>query len=157
MPIPMPPDQCARELARLLDAQTEICRSILEKTGRQRAMVEERREEELLLLLSEKQTLIERQQKLSEQARPYREQWEASARNTAGATAHALVERAWNGLRETLDAIVKLEDATRELLEEQKGRVSMDIGRLQRGKIVNKAYGGSRTPPPPARFSDKQG
>lgn len=157
MPNPMPPAQCARELARLLDAQTEVCRSILEKTGRQRAMVEERREEDLLLLLSEKQLLIERQQQLSEQARPCRELWEASARDAADAASHTLVERAWNGLRETLDAIVKLEDATRELLEEQKGKVSMDIGRLQRGKIVNKAYGGGVTPPAAARFSDKKG
>lgn len=157
MPTPMAPNQCARELARLLDAQTEICRSILEKTGRQRALVEERREEELLVLLSDKQMLIDRHQKLSEQSRPCRDLWEASARDAADAASHALVERAWNGLRETLDAIVKLEDATREILEEQKGKVSLDIDRLQRGKIVNKAYGGGRMPPPAARFGDKRG
>lgn len=152
------PDQCARELARLLDAQTLVCRDILEMSRKQQELVEERREDDLLSLLVDKQRLIDNHQKLSEQAQPYRSQWEASARASAGPEAHAMVEKAWNGLRMVLDEIVTLEDASRAKLEEQKGKVSMDIGKLQRGKIVNKAYGGAGLrPPPAARYSDQEG
>lgn len=152
------PDQCARELARLLDAQTEVCRRILEKSKTQQKLVEERREDELLSLLGDKQKLIDAHQRLTEQAAPFRAQWEERARVAASPEAHALVEKAWNGLREVLDEVVRLEDASRALLEEQKGKVSVDIGKLQRGKIVNKAYGGAAYKPPAApRYSDKQG
>ncbi len=155
---PMTPDQSAQELARLLDAQAEVCRQILEMSRMQQKLVEERREDDLLSLLADKQRLIDRHQKLSEQAAPHRSRWEASDRAAAGPEAHARVEAAWNGLRDVLDQIVKLEDESRAYLEEQKGKVSMDIGNLQRGKIVNKAYGGAgMRPPPAARFSDKRG
>ena len=152
------PNQCAQGLAGLLDAQAEVCRQILEKSKLQQQLVEERREDELLLLLAEKQRLIDKQQTLSAQAMQYRVQWEGSVGAAVGPDARADVERAWNSLREILDQVVKLEDASRAFLEEQKGKVSMDIGNLQRGKIVNKAYGGGGTrPPPTARYRDKQG
>lgn len=154
---PISPEVCARELARSLDAQTEVCRQILDKSTLQQKLVEERREGDLLSLLSEKQRLIEQHQKLSDQAQPYRAQWEASARDLAGPEAHARVEKAWNALREVLDEVVRLEDLSRAMLQDQKGQVSVDIGKIQKGKIVNKAYGGGFRPPPPARFSDRQG
>lgn len=154
----MNPEQCANELARLLDAQVIVCRQILDKSRMQQELVEERREDDLLILLDGKQQLIEKHQKLSQSSVACREQWEQTARNSVGAEAHAKVEKAWNNLREVLDEIVQLEDASRAMLQDRKGEVSMDINKLQRGKIVNKAYGGSgMRPPPAARFSDQQG
>lgn len=158
MPQAPGPEQCAQELAKLLNAQADVCRNILEKSRMQQQLVEERREDELLSLLGDKQKLIDEHQKLADQANPFREQWEAGARERVGAESRAKVEQAWNGLREVLDEIIKLEDASRAYLEEQKGKVSLDIGKLQRGKIVNKAYGGSAyRPPAQPRYSDKQG
>ncbi|MDR1744577.1 MAG: flagellar protein FlgN [Planctomycetota bacterium] len=153
------PEQCAQELARLLNAQTEVCAGILEKSRTQQRLVEERDEEKLLSLLADKQSLIDRHQKLAEETNPVRAAWEAGARERAAPGERALVERAWSSLRDVLDEIVKLEDASRAMLEEQKGRLSVDIGNLQRGKIVNKAYGGAKMYRPPAapRYSDKQG
>lgn len=151
------PDECAKELARLLNAQNEVCRGILEKSRLQQILVEERREEELLSLLNDKQILISQHQMLAQKAQPFRTQWEESARTLVGPEAHARVEKAWNELRLTLDEIVKLEDASRAMLQDQKGKLSVDIGKLQRGKMVNKAYGGGQRPPPEARYSDKQG
>lgn len=153
------PEQCAEELARLLDAQTEICRKILEKSRMQQKLVEEAKESELLSLLADKQRFIEQHQQLGERAAPFRTQWEAGMRDRAGPAAHARVEEAWNSLRAVLDEIVRLEDASRAYLQEQKGKVSLDIGNLQRGKIVNKAYGGAATYRPPAtpRYQDRQG
>lgn len=152
------PEECARELARLLDEQTAVCRRILEKTRMQQILVEETREDELLSLLGDKQKLIDEHQKLSGRAAPFRAQWESRSRDAAGPDAHALVEKAWNGLREVLDEVIRLEDESRAFLEKQKNRVSMDIGKLQRGKIVNKAYGGGAYKAPSApRYSDKQG
>lgn len=158
MPQAPVPEQCALELAKLLDAQADVCRDILEKSKLQQQLVEERREDELLSLLGDKQKLIDKHQTLVDKANPYREQWEAGVRERVSPAAHAEVERAWNGLREVLDEIIRLEDASRAYLEEQKGKVSLDIGKLQRGKIVNKAYGGSTyRPPAQPRYSDKQG
>lgn len=153
------PEQCAQEFARLLNAQTEICRQILDKSKRQQSMVEERNEEKLLALLSDKQSLIDKHQKLAAQTGPVRDAWEAGARERVAPESRALVEQAWSSLRDVLDEIVQLEDASRAMLEEQKSKVSIDIGNLQRGKIVNKAYGGAKAYRPPAqpRYSDKQG
>ncbi len=153
------PEQCAQELAKLLNAQTEVCGGILEKSRTQQRLVEERDEEKLLSLLADKQVLIDRHQKLVEQTNPLRMEWEAGARARVSPGAHALVERAWSELRDVLDEIVRLEDASRAMLEEQKGRLSVDIGNLQRGKIVNRAYGGAKAYRPPAspRYSDKKG
>ncbi len=153
------PEQCAKELARLLSAQTEVYRAILEKTKLQQALVEERSEDKLLALLADKQNLIDRHQKLVDRTNPVRAEWEAGLRERVTPEDHARVEQAWNSLRDVLDEIVKLEDVSRAMFEEQKNKVSVDIGNLQRGKILNKAYGGAKTfrPPEPPRYSDKQG
>ncbi len=159
MALPVSPDQCAEQLARLLTAQTGVCRQILEQSKQQQTLVEQGREDELLVLLAEKQTLIDRHQSLASQTAPFRKQWEEGARETAGGEARARVETAWNALGETMGEIVRLEDASRAFLEGQKGKVSLDIGNLQRGKALNKAYGGAAAYRPPAapRYSDKQG
>ena len=157
---PLPgPDECAKELARLLNAQAEVCGGILEKSNMQQQLVQDRKEDELLSLLADKQALIDKHQKLADQAAALRERWENGAREQASPDARAGVEAAWNSLRDILDQIIRLEDASRAVLEEQKGKVSLDIGNLQRGKILNKAYGGAKTfrPPEPPRYSDKQG
>jgi hypothetical protein len=156
------PDQCAKDFAALLRSQADVCKQILEKSERQQTMVTERREDELLVLLADKQKLIDRHQALAGKAAPFRAQWEEGVREKASPAARADVEDAWNRLRETLDAVVRLEDASRAVLEEQKGKISLDIGLVQRGKAVNKAYGGAaaavyRKVAAPPRYSDKQG
>lgn len=151
------PDQCAKELAFLLDQQTEVCQMILQLSSRQQKLVEDRKENELLVLLSEKQQLLDKHQALSGQAKPYREQWENVYRDQASPATHAVVERSWNNLRDILDQIIKLEDVSRQTLQEHKGVVSDNISRLQRGKIANKAYGGGMRVPPASRYSDKKG
>ncbi|MDR1744521.1 MAG: flagellar protein FlgN [Planctomycetota bacterium] len=155
---PSSPNECAQELARLLNAQAEVCRGILEKSRMQQKLVEDQNEDELLSLLTDKQRLMDKHQALSTQAAPFRQRWEAGLRERADQDARSAVEAAWNSLRETLDEIVRLEDASRAVLEDQKGRVSHEIGRLQRGKLVNKAYGGGPfLPPSTPRYSDKKG
>lgn len=156
MSIPIKPDDCAEKLSRMFDEQTEICRQIKALSEQQQKLVEERREDELLTLLSDKQRLLDRHEQLSTGCQPYREAWDG-LREQAGASAHARVEASWEKLRSVLNDIVTLEDASRALLQEQKNRVSMDINKIQRGKIANKAYGGGSLPPPQARFSDKKG
>ncbi len=159
MALPVSPGQCAEQLAGLLRSQTEVCGLILEKSKLQQTMVEERREDDLLVLLADKQKLIDRHQALAVKAAPYRALWEKGLREQADPAARAGVEEAWNALRGTLDEIVRLEDASRAVLEEQKGKLSLDIGHVQRGRAVNKAYGGAATYRPPAapRYSDKKG
>jgi FlgN protein. len=150
------PDDCGRRLARLLDAQVEVCGRILACSESQQRLVREHREDELLSLLGDKQKMLEEHESLSAQSQPVRAQWERD-REKASPEVHALVETSWSNLRDMLDNIVRLEDASREILEGRKGEVSTDINKLQRGKIVNKAYGGGMRPPPQARYSDKQG
>lgn len=152
------PDECARELARLLDAQAVICRNILEKSQLQQKLVEEQKEDELLSLLADKQRLMDQQHALNLQALPFRERWEGGLREGASPASRAAVETAWNTLRDILNEVVRLEDASRAMLEDQKGKVSLELGKLQRGKLVNKAYGGGTVKPPSTpRYSDKKG
>lgn len=153
------PNQTAEQLAKSLKAQTEVCLRILEKSQTQQQLVANSDETALLSLLTDKQRLIDEHDKLVQQAATARTRWENGDRDRASPEAHAKVEEAWNGLREVLDQIVKLEDASRAALEQQKNRVSIDIGNLQRGKIVNKAYGNAAAyrPPTPPRYSDQKG
>ncbi|MCC8165128.1 MAG: flagellar protein FlgN [Planctomycetes bacterium] len=153
------PEHCARELARLLNAQADTCGKILEKSKQQQKLVEEMNEPALLSLLGDKQALITQNDKLNTQAAPYRRQWEEALRDRATPEQRATVEAAWNRVLETLDQIVKLEDASRAVVESQKNSVSKEISKLQRGKMLNKAYGNAQMfrPPEPPRYSDKQG
>lgn len=153
------PDQCAAELTRLLTAQVEVCKQILVKSRQQQQLVEERKEDDLLSLLTDKQRLIDKHQSFTAQSAPYRQRWEAGARDQSTPEARARVEDAYNALREVLDEIIQLEDASRDVLQKQKGEVSLELGKLQKGKLVNKAYGGIKqfTPPAPPRYSDKKG
>lgn len=153
------PDQCADLLAKSLKAQTEVCLRILDKSKKQQKLVEESNETELLSLLSDKQKLIQEHDKLVKDIGPVRDRWEQGERDRASKESHAKVEEAWSGLRDVLDQVVKLEDASRAVLEAQKNRLSIDIGNLQRGKIVNKAYGSTAAyrPPTPPRYSDRKG
>lgn len=151
------PDVCAIELAKLLDQQTAICRDILALSQKQQALVEEHKEDDLLRLLNEKQILLNRHKGLMAKTNPFREEWETSARDLAGPQAHQKVEAAWNALTAVLDDIIRLEDASREVLQDQHGKVTQEINKLQRGKAMNKAYGGSYKVPPAARYSDKKG
>lgn len=159
MAAPDSAEQCARHLAKSLMEQTQVYMRILEKSKLQQKLVEDHNEPELLSLLGDKQKLIDEHQSLVKQSRIYRDRWENGERERASPEAHQMVETAWNSLRDVLDQIVRLEDASRAVLEEQKSRVSVDIGNLQRGKIVNKAYGGAAAykAPTPPRYSDKKG
>lgn len=150
------PDACAAELTRLLDEQAEVCRRIRELSLQQEELVAGRKEDDLLRLLSEKQRLIGMHQAISAKAAPFRERWE-EVRGQAGQAAHAKAEAALERLKAVLDEIVRLEDRSRTLLEEQQAKASLDIGKIQKGKMLNKAYGGGKRPPPAARFSDKKG
>ena len=154
----MNPEECAAGLADLFSTQAEVCREILERSRRQQDLVTAgNREDDLLVLLAEKQSLIDKQLRLAEQAQPYRELWEGAARLASGREARTKGEESWNSLRGILESVVRLEDESREKLQEQKSRVSVDIGNLQRGRMVNQAYGGGFKPPPSARYSDKRG
>lgn len=153
------PNVCAQQFAQSLKAQADVCLRILEKSKMQQQLVEESKETELLSLLGDKQKLIVEHDKLVKQGSGLRTRWENGDRDKASPESHKLVEDAWNRLRDVLTEIVKLEDASRAVLEEQKNKLSIDIGNLQRGRIVNKAYGSSQTfrPPSVPKFSDKKG
>ena len=150
------PDACARRLAEQLEKQAEICAGIKKLSERQQALVAERREDELLRLLSDKQVLLDRHQALFARTQELRDRWEA-AKGGASMESQSLAEGAWERLKAVLNEVVALEDASRSLLQEQQDKLTMDIGKVQRGKIANKAYGGSQRPPPQARYSDKKG
>ena len=149
-------DAIARMLADQLEKQSEICLGIKRLSERQQALVSERREDELLRLLSDKQELLNRHQDLFAKTQVMRDKWDG-VRNLASPESQAAVEGAWERLKTVLNEVVALEDASRGLLQEQQNRLSMDIGKVQRGKIANKAYGGSQRPPVQATYSDKQG
>lgn len=150
------PDACAQALAASFDKQAEVYTQILTLSQKQQTLVDERREGELLSLLNDKQRLIEKHQKLAAEAQNHRIRWE-TLRAQASPDARARVEAAFENLRSILEQVMSFEDASREKLQQQKGEVSMDINRLQKGRILNKAYGGGYRPPPAARYSDRQG
>ncbi|MDR1613579.1 MAG: flagellar export chaperone FlgN [Planctomycetota bacterium] len=154
MAAPIGPDQCGELFARQLAEQADVCAKIMALSERQRKIVEERREGELLELLADKQRLIDRHETLMKKTQELRERWE---RARARAATRDKVEKAWERLRDVLNEVVRLEDASRAMLQDAKDKVSRDINRIQRGKIANKAYGGGRLPPPQARFSDRKG
>jgi FlgN protein. len=150
------PDVCAKQLAELLDKQTEVCQNIKMLSEKQQALVAGHKEDDLLTLLSDKQQLIDQQQTLFSKAQDLSKTWEG-LKSHASQAMQKRVEDSWETLKKVLNDVVTLEDASRGMLQDQKDRVSKDIGKIQLGKVANKAYGGGVRVPPRARYSDKQG
>lgn len=141
------PDALAEKLAQQLQKQTVVCENIRTLSQRQQALVADHKEDELLALLADKQALIDQHQKLFETTLALRDKWE-TLKSGATPQAQGKAEQAWEKLKAVLNEVVALEDASRGVLEEQKSKVGMDISKIQRGKIANKAYGGSMRPLP---------
>lgn len=150
------PNACANQLAVQLEKQTEICIAIKRLSEQQQTLVADRKEDELLSLLGEKQNLMDRHQALFAKTQQLRDKWE-QLKGRASPESQAKAEDAWERLKTVLNEVVALEDASRGMLEEQQSKLSMDIGKVQRGKIANKAYGNSFRTPSAPRFSDRQG
>jgi predicted nuclease with TOPRIM domain len=149
------PEACAGKLVQKFNQLTEISQAIRKLSETQQAMVKDDKETELLSLLSDKQILIDRHEKLFAETQDLRTRWEV-LKSRVSAAARQQVETAWEKLRTTITEVVSLEDTSRSILQEKQKRVTIDLGKIQRGRITNKAYGNSRPAPNP-RYSDHQG
>lgn len=153
---PDSPDQTARRLTELLREQLDVYGKVLDLGTRQTELIGSGDTEGLMQLLTSKQKLIARVGDLAKRAAPLQAACEEHADDLSPDVRDDL-EQTIASLRETLAAIVKIEDEGQNALTGARDKAGGKIAQMQKGKLMNKAYGGGKKPPPTARFKDKNG
>ena len=154
MPPPLPPEECAERLLRLLTAQGALFAQVRDLAGRLMAPIEAGDTDGLMRVLSEKQRLMGQNDRLKAEMAPWLAAWE-EARETADPALRAPVEEALETLRGHMTAIFGLEEEARTRLEGARSEAGDRVTRVQAGKAVLRAYGRPAGEPPPARYRDR--
>lgn len=139
----------------LLERQLDLYQQLRLLSDQQRPLVEQGAAESLLAVLSQRQKLIQELAGLNEELDPYRQRWaefwaslESGERQRVG----GLVSRT----QEILAAIMERDEADRRQLQEAKGRVAGEMGRINQAGAAIHAYRGTPGPNAP-RFTNHQG
>lgn len=149
------PHELASRLHALLTRELEAYGEVLDLCRRQQALIEAKDANGLMTLLAEKQRRIEAITALEAEAKPLRETWDREHDGWPAAVREP-VEACVARLRETLAAIVALEDEAKQEVETGQGAASDKLKQIQKGKLMHKAYGAPKVKPQ-ARFQDRNG
>ncbi|GAB4550771.1 MAG: hypothetical protein Tsb0013_12640 [Phycisphaerales bacterium] len=150
------PDLWLPRLARILDDQIALYRSLSELSSRQSSIIETGETDALLSVLGQRQSLVERITDLNEELEPFTQRWdELSCRLSDDRKA---------GIRERLDAldvlvgeIARRDERDRLALERQRDAVSTELkGNAQNRGALNAYAAASRQPHVP-RYQDRKG
>lgn len=157
MPTLSSPQECAAQMLRLLGSQRDLFAQILDRARRQLQLIDTGDTDALMRLLGEKQRLIQQNETINRELEPVRRQWE-QFRDAAGAGLRQPIEQAFEQLRGHIAEVVELENQAQARAEKAKSEAGAQVGRMQTGKAMLKAYGGARrAAPPDPRFHDKNG
>lgn len=154
MPDPTP-QECAGQMLQLIGAQRDLFAKILDLSQRQLKLIEAGETDDLLRLLGEKQQLIARNEAINHVLVPLRPVWERQREN-AGPRLRQPIEQTLEELQRLLTAVVELENRAQSQAQDAKEQTGQQVGRMQTGKAMLKAYGGAtrRAAPPTARYHD---
>lgn len=154
--MPTDPNPAARDLQRSLERQLGLYREVLDLSQQQTRAIAERDAETLMRMLTEKQKRIVQIDQLATDAAPLRETCEAAGDELAPELRTAIQEQL-DALREVLAQIVELEDEGKNAIGGERDKAGDRISQMQKGKLMHKAYGGGKKPPPSAHFKDRNG
>lgn len=150
------PRECAAQMLRLLTAQRDLFAEIREQAEKQLTLIEAGDADALLRLLVQKQRLIDRNEAVNAELEPIRVRWDA-VRDHAGPELRGPVEAAMTELRAHLTAVIDLENQAKTRAQGTQSETTAQVGKMQTGKAMLKAYGARPGAAPVARFQDKNG
>lgn len=149
------PARWAARLSRLLDEQRSLYESLDSLSRRQARHIEDGDADTLLSLLTERQRLIERLAKATEEFAPFRRSWPDLMR-ALPEDARAGFEERVRLLAELIGVIAERDEQDRRALEDRRGMIAAELGVVTRGRGAVAAYGrpGGESPP---RYQDREG
>ncbi len=146
----------AQTLLELLDEQRGIYRQLAQLSNEQSDLVAEGDAESLLSLLSRRQALIDRLVQINARIEPFKQQWPTLWSELDDESREQVRERI-DELRDLLDQILDQDERDRTVLASHRNSVSRQLGQLNRGAAVNRAYGPAPNGAPGSRFTDEKG
>ena len=151
-----PPEAAARRLTKLLTAQRDLYEEVRALSQRQSEEISQGSAGDLMSLLGQKQKLISEVELLGQEAAPLHAICEDAA-DQLDPDIRAGLEEAVGNLRTLLAEIVSLEDECQNALSGAKDGAAEKIEKLQKGKMLHKAYGGGKKASRTARYKDQNG
>lgn len=143
-------------LVELLDQQRAIYQQLRDLSEQQSRLVAEGDAESLLTLLNQRQALIDRLLQINERIEPYKQRWSEFWSGLDEARQGEIRER-MDAVQSLLDGIMAQDEKDREALAAQRSKVSEQLGQVNRGASVNRAYGQASSYTVNTRFTDEQG
>lgn len=126
-------------VAELLSEQRDLYRQLARLSERQRGLITGDEPERLLALLSERQQLIDRLESIGVELRPYQANWRqvrAGLTDDEGRRVDGLLGE----VNAILSEILKQDEADTALLSARKNQTQQQIGTIQTGRQVGRAY-----------------
>ncbi len=133
--------------------QRELYEKMVEVTREQNRRIESNEVDALLKVLENKNQLLREIGDIETGAAPLRRQWN-EAHEEMDAETVKRVETGIGGTKEVLQALLKLEEEGREMMERQRGTAGDQIRQIQQKRKARNAYGQKR--PDESRFIDDQ-
>ena len=133
--------------------QRELYEKMVEVTREQNRRIESNEVDALLKVLENKNQLLREIGDIEKGAAPLRRQWNEAHKEMDAETVKR-VETGIGGTKEVLQALLKLEEEGREMMERQRGAAGDQIRQIQQKRKVRNAYGQKR--PGGSQFIDDQ-
>ena len=133
--------------------QRELYEKMVEVTREQNRRIESNEVDALLKVLENKNQLLREIGDIETGAAPLRRQWNEAYKEMDAETVKR-VETGIGGTKEVLQALLKLEEEGREMMERQRGTAGDQIRQIQQKRKVRNAYGQKR--PGGSQFIDDQ-
>ena len=146
----------ARTLLDVLDRQHALYEQLVQLGVSQQALVADGQTDALLNLLSQRQTVVDQLVQLNGELDPIRAQWSELWSQLAEPHREKVRARMAD-VQGLLDGIIEQDERDRQALVRQRQDVAGQLGRVQQGAAVNRAYGQSSFAPATNRFTDQTG
>jgi hypothetical protein len=138
-----------------LARQAEAYREVLALCERQVAAIRDGDTDALMTVLNGKQAVMQRIETASASAAEALAAWE-DCKGALDADARTPVEAAHEEIKETLAAVLRLEEEGREALSARTDRQGEQLKTMQRGKQMLRAYGAPKPNDGGGRFTDNR-
>ncbi|MEM1424863.1 MAG: flagellar export chaperone FlgN, partial [Planctomycetota bacterium] len=150
------PELWLPRLARILDEQIGLYRTLADLSERQSAIIASGETDDLLSLLGQRQTLVERVTALNTDLEPFTARWNELSSRLPQARKDEVRDRL-DTLEGLVSKIAKRDDQDRRALEQRRDAVSTELkGDTQRRGAMN-AYAASAQQAHVPRYQDREG
>jgi len=146
-------DEDLAALKKGLEQERDCYETILDLSREQLAVLEGQDPGRLMAILAKKQAVMAIIDSIDGKIGPLKDAWK-DARDSVDGAARASIQGIMNATADVLQEIVATENTVTEGLESKKSEKAEEIGKLQQGKKLHKAY---RIPPEPtSRYKDEK-